>query len=67
MSTQHSQPPVQKPSRGIRICIIAAAAIIGALILDRLEVSGSAPPHLYVARILGGAIIPFIVAVIPMH
>lgn len=65
MSTQQTPPPTQKPSRGIRICIVAAAAIIGALILDHLEVSHPAPLHLYVAQILGGATIPFIVAVIP--
>ena len=65
MPTQNPQRPIQKPSRGIRICIIAAVAIVGALILDRLEVSRAAPPQLYVARILGGAVIPFIIAVIP--
>lgn len=51
--------------RILRLCLIAAAAVIGSMILNQLEVSRPAPIDARIARILGGATVPFILAVIP--
>jgi hypothetical protein len=63
MDTPHDIPSAQKPSRGVRICILAAVAIIGAIILDQLE--QSSPLDVRIFRIVGGAAIALIIAAIP--
>jgi hypothetical protein len=51
--------------RVLRLCLVAAVAIIGSIILWQLEPHRPAPIDVRVAEILGGAAAPFIVAVIP--
>lgn len=63
MEAPHDTPSGQKPSRGVRLCIVAAVAIVGAIILDQLE--QSAALGVRILRILGGATIALIIAAIP--
>jgi hypothetical protein len=58
-------PYSMRAIRILRLCLVAAAAAIGSMILSQFEASRSAPIDARVARILGGAALPFIVAVIP--
>jgi hypothetical protein len=63
MEAPHDTPSPQKPSRGVRVCIVVAVAIVGAIILDQFEQSASLDARIF--RILGGAAIPLIIAAIP--
>ena len=63
-TTDHG-PYSKRAIRILRLCLIAAVAIIGSMILSQLDGSRPAPIDVRIARILGGAAVPFIVAVIP--
>jgi len=66
MDTTPDRGPYSKRAiRILRLCLIAAVAIIGSIILYQLEGFRPAQTEILVARILGGAAVPFIVAVIP--
>jgi hypothetical protein len=51
--------------RILRLCLVAAVAIIGSIVLWQLEPHRPASIDARVAEILGGAAAPFVVAVIP--
>lgn len=65
MNTAPTVPQPTRPSRGLKIVIILAAAVIGAVILGQLEGTPLLPLTIYIARTLGTAVVPFIVAVFP--
>lgn len=58
-------PYSKRAIRILRLCLIAAVAIIGSIILDQLEIRHPATIDARIFEILGGASVPFIVAVIP--
>lgn len=65
MNTAPTVPQPTRPSRGSKIAIVFGAAVIGAVLLGQLEGTPMVPLTTYIARTLGTAVVPFIVAIFP--